>query len=181
VCLWLGKEQESFSDQGWATHYDTRENQPHRRPEWRLYYPANEITGIMETGDTLFIAKQPGDALLFIVTPHASTIQAQFLWLFGFDDQPQLQFAAHRLTVLAAKSTCKDRWRQILPEAQRIWPKHLITLEPAISMQQTDQMAAERVQLVVPEAIQSSYRPEQRNWLLSLTDFIDFVAAKERA
>ena len=34
--LWLAGEQESVSETGWATHYDSRENQPHRRPEWRL-------------------------------------------------------------------------------------------------------------------------------------------------
>jgi len=58
--LWLGGEQESVSEEGSATHYDTRENQPRRRPEWRLYYPSNPVTEIMSAGDTLFIAKRPG-------------------------------------------------------------------------------------------------------------------------
>ena len=41
------------------------------------------------------------------------------------------------LTMLGAKSTCKDRWRQVLGEAAKIPRKHLLTLEPGISEPQT--------------------------------------------
>lgn len=350
--LWLGGEQESITETGPATHYDTREKQPHRRPECRLYYPSNPVTEVMTAGDTLFLAKRPGDELLFIVTPKNGTIQNQLLWLFGFSSQPQLRFQtqefsgsedaeldftarlildelgiefedphansldaiidrfgttfpktaefsdlaritlpevnaladpdaaliawisheealfrrlerravadrvgegfgsgetldvesflrfslqvqnrrksrmgrafenhleavfrafrlkfqaqavtehgntvdflfpgcreyhdgeypANALTMLAAKSTCKDRWRQVLPEAQRVWPKHLVTLEPAISERQTDQMRTERLQLVVPEAIQASYTEGQRAGLLSVADFIKLILDRE--
>ena len=54
-----------------------------------------------------------------------------------------------------------------------------MTLEPAISANQTDQMQAERVQLVIPAAIQASYREEQRGWLMSLGDFVRHVSGKE--
>jgi len=87
-------------------------------------------------------------------------------------------FPPEQLTMLAAKSTCKDRWRQVMPEAQRIWPKHLVTLEPAISVSQTDQMIAERVQLVVPIGIQASYRPDQRNSILTIQHFIELVQSR---
>jgi hypothetical protein len=350
--LWLGGEQESMSEEGAATHYDTRENQLHRKPEWRLYYPTNPVTEIMSAGDTLFVAKRPGNGLLFIVTPKGGTLQNQLLWLFGFASQPELRFATqeftadndaeldftarlildeigiefedpnansldtiidrfgttfpkteafsdlarltvpqvnaqadpdaalvawlgheealfrrlerravttrveqgfgagdeldidgflhfslqvqnrrrsrmgrafenHRaavfrafritfepqavteqrntvdflfpgsaeyhdpgfpidgLTMLAAKSTCKERWRQVLPEARRIWPKHLVTLEPAISPAQTAQMQAEHLQLVVPTSIQSSYNVSQRAELLSLSDFVKLVLDRE--
>ena len=43
------------------------------------------------------------------------------------------RFDVTLLTMLGAKSTCKDRWSQILPEAERIPLKHLVTLEPGIS------------------------------------------------
>ena len=82
------------------------------------------------------------------------------------------EFDLSLLTVLAAKSTCKDRWPQILPEAERIPIKHLVTLELGISVPQTDMMKASDVQLVVPTALQSSYLPQQRTWLWSLTDFV---------
>lgn len=87
-------------------------------------------------------------------------------------------FSPTRLTLLAAKSTCKDRWRQVLAEARRIWPKHLVTLEPSISVAQTDQMQAERLQLVLPSGIHASYQPAQRTWLMSLAGFIDLVRAR---
>ncbi|SIN59903.1 EcoRII C terminal [Parasphingorhabdus marina DSM 22363] len=92
----------------------------------------------------------------------------------------QDDFPNDHLSMLGAKSVCKERWRQILPEADRIEAKHLVTLEPAISAAQTDQMAAHLVQLVVPNSIQSSYTVEQRNWLWSLRDFVDHVKRLER-
>ena len=42
--------------------------------------------------------------------------------------------------MLGAKSTCKDRWRQVLAEDEKISRKHLLTLEPGISEPQTHQM-----------------------------------------
>jgi hypothetical protein len=83
------------------------------------------------------------------------------------------------LTMLAAKSTCKDRWRQVLPEARRIWPKHLMTLEPAISLSQTAQMRAENLQLVIPTAIQQTYGSDQRGDLVNLSDFITLVVERQ--
>lgn len=349
--IWLSTEQESFSEPGGLTMYDSRENQTLRSAEWRLYYPSNAVTETMQEGDTLFLALRTDGSLFFVVTPQGSPAQDQLAWLFGFEGQPELKFAAHqvagdddaqldfsarlildelgieyedpnantldaiverfgfafpktlefsnlarltlpevsprdnpdaaliawldheeamfrrlerkivgerlkdgfindgqadvdgflryslevqnrrksrmgralenhlaavfrafnlnfepqavteqgntadflfpgassyhdpafpdaRLTFLAAKSTCKDRWRQVLPEAHRIWPKHLLTLEPAISIAQTDQMRTEQVQLVVPEQIQSSYRDQQRSWLQSLADFIGLVSKR---
>ena len=38
IYVWLGREQDGFSVQGTATHYDAREMKAHRSPEWRLYY-----------------------------------------------------------------------------------------------------------------------------------------------
>ncbi|WP_419649887.1 type II restriction endonuclease [Thiolapillus sp.] len=58
-------------------------------------------------------------------------------------------FDSNLLTMLGAKSTCKDRWRQVLSEAERIPDKHLLTLETAISTAQTDEMRGHRLQLVV--------------------------------
>lgn len=74
-------------------------------------------------------------------------------------------FDAARLRMIGVKTTCKDRWRQVLSEARRIDLKHLLTLEPAISEGQTDQMRAERVQLVVPRSLHDSYCEAQREWL----------------
>ena len=84
------------------------------------------------------------------------------------------------LAMLGAKSTCKERWRQVLTEAAKIPRKHLLTLEPGITANQTDQMESENLQLVVPEPIQASYSDEQQAWLWSLGDFIRDVDSRAR-
>ena len=77
--------------------------------------------------------------------------------------------------MLGVKSSCKDRWRQVLAEAAKIPRKHLLTLEPRISSAQTTQMGAHDLQLVVPEPIHPTYIPAQRSWLWTLSDFIGHV------
>lgn len=86
-----------------------------------------------------------------------------------------LNFDTEKLHILAAKTTCKERWRQVLPEASRVKNKHLITLEPAISRAQTEQMINMNVQLVIPEALHQTYLPEQQSTLLTFKDFIKVV------
>lgn len=88
-------------------------------------------------------------------------------------------FPSSMLTMLGVKSTCKDRWRQVLSEAARIPEKHLITLEPGISENQTNEMAANRLQLVLPRGLHVTYREQQRNWLMDLEGFISLVKEKE--
>ena len=340
----LGDDWEGFSVEGTATHYDTRIRQKHRAAEWRLYYSSNTVTGAMQEGDTLFLAKLNDGRLYFIVAPEGSTSEHQLLWLFGVEpegrsfisrefpaDGPVLDFAAryildeigietedpeadrleetidllplefpstanfsflardtlpdvraeddpdaallawlvreealfrrlekrivskrleegftnrtgvdvdgfiqfslsvhnrrksrmgyslenhleavfqafgiaydrgkvtennHRpdflfpsvaayraapatgavnLAMLGAKSSCKERWRQVLAEADKIHRKHLLTLEPGISVPQTEQMEASCLQLVVPRDIHGSYTDAQRAWLWNLGDFV---------
>jgi len=89
--IWLSDEQETITEQGWATHYNSREGKP-RSAEYRLYYPSNMVTEVMSAGDTLFLAIRPDKTILFIVVPAGSTIQSQLLWLFGIEEQPKLKF-----------------------------------------------------------------------------------------
>jgi len=350
--IWLGQEQDGFTVEGTATHYDTRKQQPYRSPEWRLYYPSNPVTEAMQKGDTLFLAKHKDGHLYFIVAPDGSTSERQLSWLFGVhphgksfvsrelaDDEPELDFAArfildeigveleepdagkldgiierygtafpgtvefsdlarqtlpdvrveddpdealvawlsheealfrrlerrivgerlqegfangsgidvdgfikfslsvqnrrksrmgrslenhleavfksfdiacvrdavtennHKpdflfpseevyrsapdtglvcLTMLGAKSTCKDRWRQVLTEAAKIPRKHLLTLEPGISEPQTAQMIESNLQLVVPQSIQASYTANQQSWLWNLREFIRDVETRSQ-
>lgn len=90
-----------------------------------------------------------------------------------------LSFDANRLTILGAKTTCKDRWRQVLAEANRVQNKHLITLEPSISENQTKEMMNSRLQLVVPKPLHITFTSDQRRWLLTFDDFIDQVREKQ--
>lgn len=86
------------------------------------------------------------------------------------------QWPAERLLMLAVKTSCKDRWRQVLAEADRIAAKHLLTLEPGISQTQTDEMRKEHLQLVLPRAIHESYRPAQRSEITSVAEFLEMAA-----
>lgn len=88
-------------------------------------------------------------------------------------------FPTEKLIMLGAKTTCKDRWRQILSEAARINAKHLITLEPAISESQTNEMFDHKLQLVIPSAIHATFSEGQQARLLDVNRFISFVKAKQ--
>lgn len=81
------------------------------------------------------------------------------------------------LKMLAVKTTCKDRWRQIINEAERIKTKHLFTLQEGVSVNQFNEMRSENVILVVPEELKKKYPEEIREHLLSLNDFIHSVIA----
>jgi hypothetical protein len=353
--IWLGDEQEGITDDATVSWYDSRKAQTHRAAEFRLYYPGNAVTELMKAGDTFFFAVRPDGTTMLIVTPTDSTIQNQLLWLFGLEEQPDMQFtfreitvedsarldfaaryvldelgiepeepevdaldsliarfgskfpktrefsafareslpeisalddpdaalfawmereellfrrlerhivadriqsgfagdssgadvdgflsfslsvqqrrksrvghalenhlealfgahsvryargvetenrnkpdflfpgqreyrdlafAAPKLTMLGAKSTCKDRWRQVLSEAERIPNKHLLTLEPGISENQTDEMRAKQLQLILPSRLHETYRESQRSWLFSVSDFLSLVKERQRA
>lgn len=86
-----------------------------------------------------------------------------------------LAFRDADLLMLGVKTSCKDRWRQVLAEADRIPAKHLLTLEPGISTAQTDEMAKERLQLVVPRGIHASYRPAQQATVLDVGGFLEIA------
>lgn len=98
----------------------------------------------------------------------------------SFADYLNPAFPASSLRLLGAKTTCKDRWRQVLSEGSRVQKKHLITLEAAISDPQTEEMKASNLQLVVPAPIHSTYSAKQQSWLVPLAAFIDEVKVLQR-
>lgn len=98
----------------------------------------------------------------------------------GIHQYHDADFPQASLTMLASKSTCKDRWRQILNEAARIPDKHLLTLEPSISEDQTRQMQTERVQLVLPQSLHPSYTKTQQVWLMNVRSFIRLVRTRQQ-
>lgn len=89
-------------------------------------------------------------------------------------------FPADRLRMLAAKTTCKDRWRQVVDEASRIDVKHLLTLQEGITDNQYSQMERAGVRLVVPKPLHVKYPKSLRGKLLSLYDFIREVKQLDR-
>ena len=90
-------------------------------------------------------------------------------------------FPSDQLRMLAVKTTCKDRWRQILNEADRVPEKHLLTLQEGVSMNQFGEMREAGVRLVVPQALLKKYPKEARPHLQTLAGFIEAVRASDVA
>ena len=93
----------------------------------------------------------------------------------GEDEYADFQYPDDQLAMLAVKTSCKDRWRQVLAEADRIRTKHLLTLEPAISKIQTAEMRGQGLQLVLPCALHATYKADQQTWLIGVGDFLGVV------
>ncbi len=92
-----------------------------------------------------------------------------------------IQFPIEKLTMMAAKTTCKDRWRQILNEADRFrdQKKYLFTLQEGISSQQMDEMHEEQVVLVVPRRNLGYFKQASQGFLMDLTGFVDTVRQQQ--
>ena len=76
-------------------------------------------------------------------------------------------------------SNFKDRWRQILNEADRVRIKHLFTLQQGISSNQLAEMYKSDVCLVVPKPYISSFPEEYHSRILTLNEFIKQVKVKQ--
>lgn len=92
-----------------------------------------------------------------------------------------MTFSVEKLCTLAAKTTCKDRWRQILNEANRLRDKnkYLCTMQQGISSQQLDEMQDEQVILVVPKEYHTYYPKDKRSRLWTVKHFVDYVMEME--
>lgn len=90
-------------------------------------------------------------------------------------------FSVDKLCTLAAKTTCKDRWRQILNEADRLRDenKYLCTMQQGISAAQMDEMQAEKVILVVPKPYIVAYPKDRRDRIWTLSKFVEYIKEME--
>ena len=86
-------------------------------------------------------------------------------------------FNAQKLVTLAAKTTCKDRWRQVLNEANRLKdsPKYLCTLQQGISGAQMDEMQDENVILVVPKPYIAAYPKDRQERIWTIARFVKYI------
>lgn len=86
-------------------------------------------------------------------------------------------FPVDKLVSLAAKTTCKDRWRQVLNEADRLRDKnkYLCTLQQGISLAQMNEMKEEKVILVVPQPYIKTFPAEKRDEIWTIHKFIDYI------
>ncbi len=92
-----------------------------------------------------------------------------------------INFLIENLCSLAAKTTCKDRWRQILNEGDRFRDqnKYLCTLQRGISEQQLNEMEKEKVVLVVPKVYIKEYPQKKRSDIMTISEFIKYVKSKQ--
>ncbi|PIB17785.1 type II restriction endonuclease [Vibrio rotiferianus] len=82
-------------------------------------------------------------------------------------------YPVEKLRMLAVKTTCKDRWRQVLNEADRIQMVYLFTLQEGVSKNQFKEMTDSNVKLVVPLSLHKSFHKDFRDELISLESFIE--------
>lgn len=73
---------------------------------------------------------------------------------------------------MAVKMTCKDRWRQILNEADRVERKHLLTVQEGMSANQFAELKEAGVVLVVPTGLHATYPKAIQPHLLSVESFL---------
>lgn len=90
-----------------------------------------------------------------------------------------IEFPADDLIVLGAKTTCKDRWRQVLTEANRVDVKFLFTLQQGVSKNQLREMHDSNLKLVVPQQYINSFPQEYQGEISNLHDFISMVRIKQ--
>ena len=83
-----------------------------------------------------------------------------------------MAFPGDLLTVLGAKTTCKDRWRQVLNEADRVDDKFLFTLQQGVSSNQLKEMQDYHLHLVVPRKYLTCFPKEYRSGIFDLSSFI---------
>ena len=81
-------------------------------------------------------------------------------------------FPQERLRMLGVKNTLRDRWRQVLQEANRIPHKHVLTLQQGLSQNQFKEIQDSEVQLVVPSSLHDKYPRSIRPHLQTLESFI---------
>lgn len=90
-------------------------------------------------------------------------------------------FPVEKIVTLGAKTTCKDRWRQVLNEADRVRnrQKFLCTLQQGITEPQLLEIKHEKLTLVVPRKYISLYPSAFRNDIWPLERFVDYVKSIE--
>lgn len=104
----------------------------------------NQMKRVLEDARVPFEVRPEIDGRPDIVIPSSA----------AYHDQ---RYPIDRLFVIGLKTTCKDRWRQVLNEGHRVPRKHLITLQRGISRNQLTEMARAQVSLIVPISLHGEY------------------------
>ena len=84
------------------------------------------------------------------------------------------------LFAVNAKTTVRERWRQLASEAQRLRTKYLITVDRNLASASVDQMVNADVQLVIPEPIRAEYGSAVVGNSWSLAEFVGYVGLSQQ-
>lgn len=87
-------------------------------------------------------------------------------------------YPVERLLIVGVKTTCKDRWRQVLNEGKRVPDKYVITIQKGISNNQLKEMKLARLTLVVPQQLHRDYPRNPDISLLNLEQFVELIHAR---
>jgi len=90
----------------------------------------------------------------------------------GADEYHNPAIGSPPLKMLGAKTTCKDRWRQVLSEAQKIPNKHLFTLETVLTANQLREMHSSSLTIVSTPEVLLTYPVASSGWTMTLRQFI---------
>jgi len=88
------------------------------------------------------------------------------------------RYPRDKLFVVGVKTTCKDRWRQVVSEAPLQPQKHILTTQAGISQKQLDLMRKAGLKLVVPKKLHTQYPKEHSIEILDVGGFISSVRAQ---
>ena len=94
---------------------------------------------------------------------------------FLFPNEARYKDASYpqdRLMMLGVKMTVRDRWRQVVLEADRIASKHLLTIQRGVSENQFREMHEAGIRLVVPQSLTVHYPKSVQPCLQTLESFI---------
>jgi len=90
-----------------------------------------------------------------------------------YNDALAGRYPVEKLIMVGLKTTCKDRWRQVLSEAPKIPTKHLLTLQEGISPRQLDEMHRSNIVLIVPADLQKAFPKGSPVKMLDLAAFVE--------
>jgi len=96
----------------------------------------------------------------------------------GREQYEDPRYPVDTLFVVGIKTTCKDRWRQVLNEARRVPAKHLLTMQQGISLNQLREMHQANITLVVPQRLHRHYPPHSGIPIVTVGEFLETVSQR---
>ncbi|MFC5177859.1 type II restriction endonuclease [Nocardioides taihuensis] len=92
---------------------------------------------------------------------------------------PGLRAPADLQTQLAAKTTTKERWRQVVGEGRQSQTRYLVTMDRGLNLDVVTAMEAKDVAVVVPSPVRATYGGALAPRLTTVRDFITIASERQ--